>query len=302
MDTSMSKKDNNKPAEANAFLYKKKRLRMGEVRDLWLSRVFIWIVLAIVLFPILFIVGASLAQGDTFSQSGSIFPSKITFDNYVKVIQETDFATVWVKNSLLICFSVSFIQLFLTVPAAFAFSRLKFWGRRSGLMTLLLLQMFPGTMAISAILAIAFKAGFMDNLGGLIILMCGGSAYNIWLMKGYMDGIPKELDEAAYVDGASTLQAFIKIIVPMCKSMMVVIFIFVFIGSYSEFIYTSALMKDPGNQTIATGLYQFVKDKFSTNWTEFAAASVMATLPIVIVFTLSQKFIAKGLVAGAVKG
>ncbi|WP_396334367.1 sugar ABC transporter permease [Clostridium sp. 19966] len=283
-------------------MYKKKRLRFGELRDLWLSRIFIWIFIAVVLIPIFFIVGASLAPGDTFSQSGKMFPSKITFDNYINVIQQTDFLTVWVKNSMIICLSVSFIQLCLTVPAAFAFSRLKFWGRRNGLMSLLLLQMFPGTMAISAILAIAFKIGFMDNIAGLVILMCGGSAYNIWLMKGYMDGIPRELDEAAYVDGANTFQAFIKIIVPMCKSMMVVIFIFVFIGTYSEFMYTSALMKDPENQTIATGLYQFVKDKYSTNWTQFAAASVMATLPIVIVFSLSQKFIAKGLVAGAVKG
>ncbi|WP_234122063.1 sugar ABC transporter permease [Clostridium hydrogenum] len=281
--------------------YKAKRLKPSELRKLWLSRIFIWVIIVMILFPLVAVIAASLAKGQAFSQAGRIFPKEITFDNYINVIKQTDFL-IWVKNSLFLCVSVSLIQLVITAPASFAFSRLKFWGRRKGLMSLLILQMFPQVMALPSILALAFKLGFMDHLGALVILMCGGSAYNIWLLKGFMDGIPKELDEAAYVDGASTFQTFIKIVLPLTKSMLVVIFIFAFIGTYGEFILTSALMKDSSVQTVATGLQQFVNNKFSTNWTEFSAAAVMASLPIMIVFSLSQKFIAKGLVAGAVKG
>lgn len=282
------------------FVYKKK-LRPSEFRDVWIGRVFIWVVMIIALFPIVTIVAASLAKGDSFSQAGRIFPQQITLDNYRKVLTTTDFG-IWVRNSLFVCTLTSIIQLLIVVPAAYAFARLRFAGRKNGLMALLILQMFPAMMAIPAILAIAYNIGLMDNLLGLVLLMCGGSAYNIWLLKGYIDGIPKELDEAAFVDGATHFQSFIKVILPLMKSMLVVIFVLQFIGTYSEFILTSALMKDPSTQTVATGMQTFIKNKYATVWTQFAAAATMASLPIVIVFSLLQKFIAQGLTAGAVKG
>ena len=139
------------------------------------------------------------------------------FRNYVKVITTTKFL-VWVKNSVFICTSIAAIQLILTVPSAFAFSKLKFKGRKYGLMSLLLLQMFPSAMALPAILGVAYRFNMMDKLWALIILQAGGSAYNIWLMKGYVDGIPTELTESAYIDGASTVQAFFKIILPLIKN------------------------------------------------------------------------------------
>lgn len=282
-------------------IYFKKRLRASEIRDLYLGRIFIWIVIILAMFPLVAIISASLAKGEAFSQAGRIFPKEITFDNYVKVIKETDFL-IWVKNSLIICLSVAIFQISITAPASYAFSRLKFIGRKNGLMSLLILQMFPSTMALPAILAVAYSNGFMDHLWAIVLLMCGGSAYNIWLLKGSMDGIPKELDEAAYVDGATAFQTFIKIILPLTRSMLIVMFVFAFIGAYGEFILSSALLKDPSVQTVMTGLRQFINNKYSTNWTQFAAAATMASLPIVIVFTLLQKFIAEGLVAGAVKG
>lgn len=284
-----------------APLVYKKRMRPSEMRNLWLGRIFIWITLILTIFPLIAIISASLAKGESFSQAGEIFPREITFDNYIAVLTQTDFL-IWVKNSMFLCFSVAIIQLIITTPASYAFSRLKFIGKKNGLMFLLILQMFPAMMAIPAILAIAYKLDFMDKIWALIILMSGGSAYNIWLLKGFIDGIPKELDEAAYVDGATTFQTFLQIILPLTRSMLVVMFVFSFIGCYSEFVLTSALMKDPSSQTVATGLRQFINNQFSTNWTQFAAAAIMASLPIVIVFTLLQKFIAQGLVAGAVKG
>ena len=284
-------------SEAN-LVYKHK-LKPVEVRNLWLGRIFIWICIAITLFPILAVFSASMAKGDAFAQ-GSIFPEVWSFENYRKVIKETDFL-IWVKNSIYVCTTVSVVQLFITITAAYAFSRMKFAGRKNGLLTLLILQMFPSMMSITAILSIAYKFGFMDKLWALILLMIGGSAYQIWLFKGYIDGIPRELDEAAMVDGASHWTIFRKIILPLSRPMMAVTFLFCFIGVYGEFVLTSALIKDGSMYTLAIGLQTFINNQFSTRWTQYSAAAIMASLPVMIIFMLLQKFIAKGLVAGAVK-
>ena len=277
-----------------------KKIKPSEKRIAWASRVVIWIMMAIVLIPIMAVLSASMAKGNSFTQM-SIFPTTFTMDNYIKVLTETKFL-IWVENSLIVCLSVAILQLFMTIPAAFAFSKLKFKGRKYGLMGLLILQMFPTTMALPAILSVAYNYDMMDKLGGLIILLAVGSAYNIWLMKGYMDGVPKELSEAAYIDGATTFQVFTKIILPLIKNMIIVIFIFAFVGAYSEFLFTSALIKDPFVETLATGMRGFIKDKYSANWTQYSAAAMMASLPVVIISVVSQKFFAQGLTAGSVKG
>lgn len=283
-----------------AQVLNKKRLTKSEKRVALLSRIVIWIMIAIVMFPIIAVVSASMADGQAFTQS-SLLPETWTLKNYKAVLTETDFL-IWVKNTVIISLTVALIQLFLTIPSAFAFSRLKFWGRKKGLMMLLLLQMFPAAMALPAILGIAYKLNAMDNIWALVIIQCGGSAYNIWLMKGFIDGIPKELTEAAYMDGATTFQTFIQVILPLTKNMLIVIFLFSFIGSYSEFVFASALLKDPTTQTIATGLKGFITGQFSANWTQYSAAAIMACVPIVFLFTISQKYIADGLVSGSVKG
>lgn len=275
-------------------------------RKAWISRIFLWIFVAIVLFPLLSIVAASLTKGTGFATT-KLWPDEVTFDNYVNVIKDTNFL-LWVKNSLIICLSVAAIQLILTTPAAFAFSKLRFKFRSSGLMSLLILQMFPTTMALPAILTICYNlydtvgiAG-TDNKLIIILLLAGGSAYNIWLMKGHMDGIPDELIEAGYVDGCTTMQVFVKIVLPMMRNMFLVIFLFAFINAYSEFIFSSSLLKDPSVQTVATGLQSFIKDKFASNWTQYSAAAIMASVPVVVLFMGLQKFVAGGLTAGAVKG
>lgn len=278
----------------------KKNLRTGQKVGIWTSRLVLIFMCLIVLFPVFAIVSASMAKGQTFTQK-TILPAAWTLENYIKVIRDTNFL-LWVKNSLILCFFVAVIQLIMTVPAGYAFSKLKFKGRSKGLMSLLILQMFPATMALPAILAVAFRINGMDNILVLILILCGGSAYNIWLMKGYIDGIPQELIEAAYVDGATTFQTFFKIVLPLMRNMMVVIFLFSFIGTYGEFMFTAALMKEPTTQTIATGLRQFINNNFSANWTQYSAAAIMASLPIVLLFLGTQKFISKGLVAGSVKG
>ncbi|EGT0012864.1 TPA: sugar ABC transporter permease [Clostridium perfringens] len=277
-----------------------RKLRPAERRMAWISRIFIWFMLLVVLFPVFAVVSASMAKGEVFTQT-SLIPSAWTLENYAKVLTETNFL-IWVKNSLIICVVVSVIQLLLTVPMAFAFSRLKFWGRKKGLMMLLLLQMFPTTMSLPAILALAYRLDGMDHIITLIIISAGASAFNIWLLKGAIDGIPKELTEAAYVDGASTFQTFTMIILPLLRNMLLVIFLFTFIGAYSEFIFASALLKSPESLTLAVGMQQFITNNFSANWTQYSAAAIMASIPIVAFATIAQKYMAKGLTAGSVKG
>jgi len=278
----------------------KKKIKPSERRVAWASRVVLWIMMIVVLIPIMAIFSASVAKGNSFTQT-SIFPTTFTMENYINVLTKTKFL-IWVKNSLVLCLSVSVLQLVMTIPAAFAFSKLKFKGRKFGLMGLLILQMFPVTMALPAILSVAYKFDMMDKLGPLVLLLAVGSAYNIWLMKGYMDGIPKELSEAAYMDGATSFQVLIKVIFPLIKNMIIVIFIFAFVGAYSEFLFTSALIKDPFTETIATGMRGFIKDKYSTNWTQYSAAAMMASVPVVLISVVAQKFFAQGLTAGSVKG
>lgn len=285
-----------KSQKANKY---KKKLRPDEVRNLWFGRIFIWVMIAITLFPIVAVVSASMAKGDAFTQT-TFFPAEWTLENYKKLIEKTDFLT-WVKNSLLICTTVALIQLALSVPAAFAFSKLRFWGRKNGLMSLLILQMFPTTMALPAIIGVVYTYNLSNRPWILILILAGGSAYNIWLLKGAIDGIPDELVEAAYIDGASVLQTFIRIILPLLRNMLIVIFLFSFIGAYSEFMFTSALLKNADLQTITTGLQKFIKNNFSANWTMYSAAAILATVPIVTIFMIFQKYIASGLVSGSVK-
>ena len=277
-----------------------RKLRPAERRMAWISRIFIWFMLLVVLFPVFAVVSASMAKGEVFTQT-SLIPSAWTLENYAKVLTETNFL-IWVKNSLIICVVVSVIQLLLTVPMAFAFSRLKFWGRKNGLMMLLLLQMFPAAMSLPAILALAYRLDGMDHIITLIIVQAGAGAFNIWLLKGAIDGIPKELTEAAYVDGASTFQTFTMIILPLLRNMLLVIFLFTFIGAYSEFVFASALLKSPESLTLAVGMQQFITNNFSANWTQYSAAAIMASIPIVAFATVAQKYMAKGLTAGSVKG
>lgn len=289
---------NKNTAKKEKVVYKKK-LRSDEIRTAWVGRIFLWFMILITVFPIVAVISASMAKGSAFTQT-TFFPAEWTLDNYIKVIEKTQFL-LWVRNSLIISTVVAIVQLVLSVPAAFAFSKLRFWGRKNGLMSLLILQMFPTTMALPAIMGIVFTYNLTNKPWVLILILAGGSAYNIWLLKGAVDGIPDELVEAAYIDGASKWRVFSSIILPLLRNMLIVIFLFAFIGAYSEFMFTSAILKNANVQTITTGLQKFITNNFSANWTQYSAAAVMAALPIVLIFMIFQKYIATGLVSGSVK-
>ncbi len=278
----------------------REKMNGSEMRALWGSRIVIWITIILVLFPVVWIVMSSFSAGDSFFLS-SLFPEKFSVEHYVTLFRETDF-TVWVWNSLKFCVIVATIQLVITSLAAYAFARLRFIGRKYGLMSLLVLQVFPNSMAVAGYYILIYRFGLVDSSLALIFVLAGGSAYNIWLLKSYIDGLPVELDEAAMVDGANQFQVFYKIIIPLAMPQLAVIFLFSFIATYSEYVITSIFLQTPGKMTLALGLQSFISDQFAAHWTLFSAAAVISSLPIMIVFMCLQRFIQSGLVAGSVKG
>lgn len=277
-----------------------KGIKAQRLTVLWISRVIIWFSIVFVLFPMVWIVASSFAKGDSFFY-GTVFPTEWGIDNYRTLFTKTKFF-MWVLNSLKVCNFVALLQVVLTLSAAYAFSRMRFPGRKYGLRSLLILQLFPPSMAITAIYYIIYKLNAIDNVFALILFLTSGSAYNIWLMKNYIDKLPKELDEAAVVDGAGHFKTFTKIILPLAVPMIVVMYLFSFIGTYSEFIITAVIMRSPENFTLSIGLQTFITGQFATNWTQFSAAALVSSLPIMIIFMLLQKYVQSGLAAGSVKG
>ena len=169
-------------------------------------------------------------------------------------------------------------------------------------MSLLVLQVFPSSMAVSGYYILVYNFGLVNSSLALILVLAGGSAYNIWLLKSYVDGIPVDLDEAAMIDGANHFQIFYRVILPLASPQLAVIFLFSFIATYSEYVITSIFMQTPGSMTLALGLQSFISDQFGAHWTMFSAAAVLSSLPIMIVFMCLQRFIQSGLVSGGVKG
>lgn len=278
----------------------REKLSPSDIRSLWASRVVIWFTMIAVIFPALWIVMSSFSAGDSFFLS-SLFPEKLSTEHYIKLFKETNY-TVWVWNSLKLCLIVAFIQLTLTSLAAYAFARLRFTGRKYGLMSLLVLQVFPNSMAVAGYYILIYKFGLVDSNIALIFVLAGGSAFNIWLLKSYIDGIPIELDEAAMVDGANQFQVFYRIVLPLAMPQLAVLFLFSFIATYSEYVITSIFLQTPGKMTLALGLQSFISDQFAAHWTLFSAAAVISSLPVMVVFMCLQRFIQNGLVAGGVKG
>jgi arabinogalactan oligomer / maltooligosaccharide transport system permease protein len=278
-----------------------RKMRRHEVIQLWLTRLVIWFVILIVFFPMWSIVTASLQSGDVFfSESLLPDPSRFTLNNYKALLTTTKFTT-WVWNTIWLGTVIGFLQVAVTVTSSYAFSRLRFRGKKIGIRALLLLQMMPSYVSIAGIQYVLFKLG-LANLYGLLLVMLGASAYNIWLIKGYMDGLPKELDEAGKVDGCTDWQVFYKIILPLARPMLAVMFLLTFIGIFNEYIMASALLKRPDDYLLAQGLKTFTQNNYATNWGKFSAAVVMACVPLAIIWGFAQKYIESGLTGGAVKG
>lgn len=258
------------------------------------------------LFPVSYLVSASLNPLGNVVTS-TMIPSAFSLDNFTELLDTQPFGT-WARNSLIVCTVVVFVQLLFSALAAYAFSRFRFTGRRGGLLALLLIQMFPQFLALVALYLMFTEIGEvipaigLDTLLGYIIMMCGSSLGQVWLIKGFFDSIPKSLDEAAMIDGASHVQVFFRIILPLVRPILAVCGLLVLVGVLSEFIMASIFLRDTGNKTLATGLYGLIDADRSNNLGVFAAGAIMTAIPVVLVFLWLQKFIVGGITAGGVKG
>jgi len=277
-------------------------------QDLWRHMVGIAICL-FALFPLYLVIISSFSSSGSL-QLSSFLPREISFANYDKLFNDPTIPYLtWVKNSLYIAGSVAVFSVIIGTASAFAFSRLKFKGRKFGIQLLLLVQMFPAILAISAVYVImervykfAPEIGLGTQPGLLLVYLGGAMGVNIWLLKGFVDSIPAELDEAAKIDGASEVQTFWLIFVPLAAPVLAVVALLSFIGTFNEFILARLFLVDMESRTVAVGLQQFIGGQYSQNWGPFAAGSILASIPIVIIFLSLQKYIVSGLTAGSVKG
>ncbi len=269
---------------------------------------FVWIAILFAIFPALFVIGTSFNPANSISTT-SIFPASPTLANYINLLFSTNSSfPVWIWNTLKICLITSSISVFLCALGAYAFSRFSFRGRRIGLLTILLVQMFPQTLGMTAIFLIMtwFNKTLpllgLNTHAGLIFVYLGGAiGFNTWLMKGYFDTIPRSLEEAAFVDGATHFRTFLSIVLPLARPILAVVFIIQFIATYSEYMIASTLLKGDNMYTLAVGLKLFVGQHYDDRWGPFAAAGVIGSLLIVAVFYSLQNLIVSGLTGGAVK-
>ena len=202
------------------------------------------------------------------------------------------------------------ITVFLGAMAAYAFSRYRFRGRDAGLTGLLLVQMFPQLLAyialfllLSAIGQVFPALGLGSRLGLMLVYLGGALGVNTWLLKGFFDTVPRDLDESAYIDGASHAQIFFRIMLPLVTPILVVVGLLSYVFTIGELVLARVLLGDDvEKQTLAVGLFGFISEQFSQNWGVFAAGAILGALPLVILFQFLQRYIVGGLLAGSVKG
>lgn len=289
-------------------------IRTGRRRGRWLAEVgwrHVVAVLAVLfsLFPILFVLSAALNPLGTLSTTELVPTGGVSLDNFGGLFDRTAFGR-WFLNSLLIAGVASFASVFLSALAAYAFSRMRFRGRRVGLLSLLLIQMFPQFLAIVAIYLIFGtitdlwpSIGFNTPWGLLLLYLGGALGVNTWLMKGFFDTLPRELDESATMDGASHAQVFFRIMLPLVAPILAVAGLLAFIGTINEFLMANVFLTSSDSKTLAVGMYGLVQgNQSNNNFGIFAAGTLLTAIPTVLVFQLLQRYIVSGLTAYAVKG
>lgn len=276
--------------------------------SLALKLVIMGVAILYALFPVAFVLSAALDPLNTLVGVG-IFPQRVTLDNFVGLFHTPlQPWPRWIMNSAIVAASTAVIVTSLTALAAYAFSRLRFRGRRAGLLAVVVVQLFPNMLAIVALFLLLQSIGNvvpalgLDSLGGLILIYSGGAlGFNTWLMKGYFDTVPFDLDESAMVDGATHLQAFRHVLLPLVRPILAVIGILTFIGAYSDFLLARIVLSSTENYTLAVGMTLFLRE-YNLQWGTFAAAALIGALPIVIMFLVLQRQLVGGLATGGVKG
>ncbi len=256
----------------------------------------------ITIYPALRIVTVSLRPGDRLlSTSLQIIPDDATLENYRIVIFEKDFL-LWLWNSLVITVTTAVFGVILASTSAYAFSRWKFPGRGPGLIFLLATQMIPAAMLTVPIYILAVRLGMVNSYRGLVLAYSVGSIpFSIWILKGYYDTIPVDLEEAAMIDGASRLSAFYRVVLPLSTPALAIVFLFNFMTAWNDFLLARVMLQREEVLTWTLGL-QRMQAQFTTQWGAFAATSVLISIPVMALFLYSSKWLISGLTLGSVKG
>lgn len=257
-------------------------------------------------FPLVYVLSASLSRTGSLSSSRAMF-SDISFSNYA-ALSDTSYWT-WVGNTLIVGLSSAFGAVVMGAAAAYAFSRFRFRGRRAGLTSLLIIQMFPQTVAFISVFLLLTALGNVTPVLGInskIALICvylgGALGANTFLMYGFFNSIPKEIDEAAKIDGATHAQIYWRIIMPLVTPVLAVVGLLAFISAFGDFILAKIVLVSEDQWTLAVGMYQWVSNQLASNWGLFAAGAVIAAIPVLVLFLSLQRYIVGGLSAGSVKG
>ncbi len=257
----------------------------------------------IIFYPLLWTLGISLNPG-TSLYSAQMIPENWSFEHYKWLFTDprSNYLT-WYKNTLFVAAITSILSVIFVTLTAYAFSRYRFVGRKYGLYAFLILQMFPVLMAMVAIYILLNQIGLLDSLWGLILVYVGGSIpMNAFLVKGYFDTIPRELDDSAKMDGAGHFRIFFTIMIPLAKPIIAVVALFNFMAPFMDFILPRIVLRSPENYTLALGLFNMVNDAFANQFTRFAAGSILIAIPIAIVFLFLQRYLISGLMSGSTKG
>lgn len=287
---------------------RRKRSSLHWFREVGWRHVVAWVAIVFAVFPLLYVVSVSFNPIGTLTGSNALF-TRFDLGNFEALFSNPDvpFAK-WFLNTLVIGLISSAGTVFLGALAAYSFSRMRFTGRRVGLLSLLLIQMFPQYLAVVAIFLL--MAGISDifpalGLGtqlGLILIYLGGAlGVNTFLMYGFFNTVPVSIDEAAKIDGAGHARIFFTIILRLVTPILAVVGLLSFIATTSEFVIASVMLTNPDSQTLAVGLFTFVSQAQSKNWGVFSAGAVIAAIPVVTLFLFLQKYIVSGLTAGSVK-
>ena len=262
---------------------------------------------AATLYPVVWVVKLSLTPGQGFNLSLNPIPEEPTLDNFRDILTRQDknggsLFLRWTLNSALVAGATTALGVLLACTAGYAFSRFRFPGREKGLMAFLVTQMFPGTLMMIPLYVIMDRLGLLNRLLGLVLVYSTTAIpFCVWMLKGYFDTIPRELEDAARIDGASTFRIFWTIMIPLARPAIAVTALFSFMTAWNEFILAATFMSKEEMYTLPVAIQSFVS-AYHTEWGHFAAGSILVSIPVVLLFFALQKHLVSGLTAGSVKG
>jgi arabinogalactan oligomer / maltooligosaccharide transport system permease protein len=258
------------------------------------------IVAAVIIYPLLWVVGSSLNASAGISRS-SVIPEKTSLINFITLFTKYNYGK-WYLNTLFVAVLTTIFSLVIHTMTAFVFARFNFRGRKTGLLSVMILQLFPSFMSLTALYMIALNFGMLNNLYMLVIIyVAGGIPANIWLVRGYMLNIPKSMDEAASIDGLTKMQLFLKIILPLSTPIMFFIAVTSFMGPWMDYMLPRYLINMDEKRTLAIGIFDLITGT-NADFSAFCAGAVLVAIPITIMYMVFQRFLLEGLMAGANKG